>query len=160
MPQQRRGRHPLQTHQERPPHKRHGEDRDDWAIDVAAPYLARARDSVAQFKAAQVGSRRQRRYLAGRPVSRAPAPMQGKCKGLAGDSGPVAAPRSARLISSMYASLLAFLFASAVSSATPTPHTTGMVSTPDVAIGYETFGSLRGRLPVFAVSGGPGLSHA
>ena len=39
-------------------------------------------------------------------------------------------------------------------------HTTGMVHTADVDIGYETFGVESAALPVIAVNGGPGLSHA
>jgi proline iminopeptidase len=39
-------------------------------------------------------------------------------------------------------------------------HEMGVVHTPQVDIGYETFG-VRGRtMPVIAVNGGPGLSHA
>ena len=42
-------------------------------------------------------------------------------------------------------------------------HATGTVHTPDVELGYETFGqksaSVGGTLPVLAVNGGPGLSH-
>jgi proline iminopeptidase len=36
----------------------------------------------------------------------------------------------------------------------------GCDSTPDVEIGYETFGARGAALPVIAVNGGPGLSHA
>ncbi len=39
-------------------------------------------------------------------------------------------------------------------------HATGVVHTPTVDIGYETFGEPGGALPVIAVNGGPGLSHA
>lgn len=39
-------------------------------------------------------------------------------------------------------------------------HEIGVVHTPEVDIGYETFGSLGPALPVIAVNGGPGLSHA
>src|SRR5512144_762525 len=40
-------------------------------------------------------------------------------------------------------------------------HTVGVVHTPQVDIGYETFGAQAGgALPVIAVNGGPGLSHA
>lgn len=40
-------------------------------------------------------------------------------------------------------------------------HTVGVVHTPQVDIGYETFGApAGGALPVIAVNGGPGLSHA
>jgi proline iminopeptidase len=40
------------------------------------------------------------------------------------------------------------------------PHATGVVHTPAVDIGYETFGTPGNALPVIAVNGGPGLSHA
>lgn len=58
--------------------------------------------------------------------------------------------------------MLAFLIAASLTSAgaASPPHVSGVVDTPDAAIGYETFGSLRGRTPVFAVNGGPGLPHA
>ncbi len=39
-------------------------------------------------------------------------------------------------------------------------HATGTIHTPDVDIGYETFGVRGDSLPVIAVNGGPGLSHA
>ncbi|MDE3202496.1 MAG: alpha/beta fold hydrolase [Acidobacteriota bacterium] len=39
-------------------------------------------------------------------------------------------------------------------------HATGVIHTPAVDIGYETFGRPGGGLPVIAVNGGPGLSHA
>jgi proline iminopeptidase len=39
-------------------------------------------------------------------------------------------------------------------------HETGVIPTPDVEIGYETFGVRGAALPVIAVNGGPGLSHA
>lgn len=39
-------------------------------------------------------------------------------------------------------------------------HETGVIHTPDVEIGYETFGVRGAALPVIAVNGGPGLSHA
>jgi proline iminopeptidase len=39
-------------------------------------------------------------------------------------------------------------------------HETGVVHTPEVEIGYETFGVRGAALPVIAVNGGPGLSHA
>ncbi len=39
-------------------------------------------------------------------------------------------------------------------------HETGVIPTPEVAIGYETFGVRGAALPVIAVNGGPGLSHA
>ncbi|MGD0368700.1 MAG: alpha/beta hydrolase, partial [Acidobacteriaceae bacterium] len=45
-------------------------------------------------------------------------------------------------------------------SAQTVAHDTGVISTPEVAIGYETFGARGAALPVIAVNGGPGLSHA
>jgi len=39
-------------------------------------------------------------------------------------------------------------------------HTTGVVHTEQVDLGYETLGALGTALPVVAVNGGPGLSHA
>ena len=39
-------------------------------------------------------------------------------------------------------------------------HHTGIVHTPQVDLGYETFGALGSALPIIAVNGGPGLSHA
>jgi proline iminopeptidase len=40
------------------------------------------------------------------------------------------------------------------------PHARGIVHTPQVDLGYETFGTQGSALPVIAVNGGPGLSHA
>ena len=40
------------------------------------------------------------------------------------------------------------------------PHHAGTVHTPQVELAYETFGSLNAALPVIAINGGPGLSHA
>ena len=45
-------------------------------------------------------------------------------------------------------------------SAQTVAHATGVIHTPDVEIGYETFGVRGATLPVIAVNGGPGLSHA
>lgn len=39
-------------------------------------------------------------------------------------------------------------------------HVTGTIHTPDVDLGFETFGVSGAALPVIAVNGGPGLSHA
>ena len=39
-------------------------------------------------------------------------------------------------------------------------HRTGSVHTPEVDLGYETFGTLGAEIPIIAVNGGPGLSHA
>jgi proline iminopeptidase len=39
-------------------------------------------------------------------------------------------------------------------------HATGVIRTADVDLGYENFGKRSAALPVIAVNGGPGLSHA
>jgi proline iminopeptidase len=39
-------------------------------------------------------------------------------------------------------------------------HRSGSVHTPEVDLGYETFGVPGAEIPIFAVNGGPGLSHA
>lgn len=39
-------------------------------------------------------------------------------------------------------------------------HHTGSVHTADVALGYETWGTAGAAIPIIAVNGGPGLSHA
>src|SRR5580704_15896459 len=39
-------------------------------------------------------------------------------------------------------------------------HRTGSVHMPEVDLGYETFGAAGAEIPVIAVNGGPGLSHA
>jgi len=39
-------------------------------------------------------------------------------------------------------------------------HRSGSVHTPEVDLGYETFGSPGAEIPIIAVNGGPGLSHA
>ena len=57
----------------------------------------------------------------------------------------------------MFALLLALLLVPTDASATL--QRSGVVSTPDVALGYEAFGATRGRLPIFVVNGGPGLPH-
>src|SRR5689334_19321148 len=52
---------------------------------------------------------------------------------------------------------------SAMLAAQPVPHAKGVAHTDQVDIAYETFGSLGNSdlaLPVIAVNGGPGLSHA
>jgi proline iminopeptidase len=55
----------------------------------------------------------------------------------------------------------ALLFSAPAALAAQTlAHTTGVVHTPDVDLGYETFGVRGDALPVIAVNGGPGLSHA
>ncbi len=54
----------------------------------------------------------------------------------------------------------AFSLWSAALAAQAPAHATGTVHTPQVDIGYETFGAQGKTLPVIAVNGGPGLSHA
>jgi proline iminopeptidase len=39
-------------------------------------------------------------------------------------------------------------------------HRSGSVHTPEVDLGYETFGEPGAEIPILAVNGGPGLSHA
>jgi len=57
--------------------------------------------------------------------------------------------------------MAAVLAVAAVSAGAQTvAHATGTIHTPDVEIGYETFGAQGAALPVIAVNGGPGLSHA
>ncbi len=51
------------------------------------------------------------------------------------------------------------VLAAALPAQTP-PHATGTVKTPDVALAYETYGTLASGMPVIAINGGPGLSHA
>jgi proline iminopeptidase len=55
-----------------------------------------------------------------------------------------------------------FLFVATPVFATPpaVPHTTGVAHTEQVDLGYETFGTVGAALPIIAVNGGPGLSHA
>lgn len=42
----------------------------------------------------------------------------------------------------------------------PFPHTTSVAHTEQVDIGYETYGAKGTALPIIAINGGPGLSHA
>ena len=55
-----------------------------------------------------------------------------------------------------------FIFVATSVFATPpaVPHATGVAHTEQVDLGYETFGTLGTALPIIAVNGGPGLSHA
>ena len=53
------------------------------------------------------------------------------------------------------------LLLSAASPAQAVPHAKGVAHTEDVDLGYETLGTAgKAALPVIAVNGGPGLSHA
>lgn len=56
--------------------------------------------------------------------------------------------------------LLAFAFLLATPPAPTVAHATGVAHTEQVDIGYETFGTAGTALPIIAVNGGPGLSHA
>lgn len=40
------------------------------------------------------------------------------------------------------------------------PHATGVAHTEQIDLGYETFGTAGTALPIIAINGGPGLSHA
>ena len=53
---------------------------------------------------------------------------------------------------------LAILMPSALSA--QVAHRTGSVHTQEVDLGYETFGTPGAEIPIIAVNGGPGLSHA
>lgn len=52
------------------------------------------------------------------------------------------------------------LIFSAAMTAQTVKHSKGVVHTEEVDLGYETFGTLGSSIPVMAVNGGPGLSHA
>ena len=62
------------------------------------------------------------------------------------------------LLKSLFACTLSL--SSATTFAQTLAHSTGVVRTAQVDIGYETFGTPGTALPVIAVNGGPGLSHA
>ncbi len=51
------------------------------------------------------------------------------------------------------------LACAAAGGAQKVAHSTGVAHTPQVEIGYETFGRRTAALPVIAINGGPGLSH-
>ena len=55
--------------------------------------------------------------------------------------------------------LALFLLCPALSAQT-VPHATGVAHTEQVDVGYETFGAKGTALPIIAINGGPGLSHA
>lgn len=57
-------------------------------------------------------------------------------------------------------SILPLLLAATLLPAQKLPHATGTIHTPDVDLGFETFGLQGSATPVIAVNGGPGLSHA
>lgn len=54
----------------------------------------------------------------------------------------------------------AFFLLSAAAPAQTVAHAKGVAHTTQVDIGYETFGSAGTALPIIAINGGPGLSHA
>src|SRR5689334_22655699 len=56
--------------------------------------------------------------------------------------------------------LLTFCFLSSTLSAQTVPHVSGVAHTEQVDLGYETFGAKGTALPIIAINGGPGLSHA
>src|SRR5258708_3348263 len=56
--------------------------------------------------------------------------------------------------------IVPILLFSAMLSAQSVPHAKGTAHTEQVDIGYETMGTLGTAVPVIAVNGGPGLSHA
>jgi proline iminopeptidase len=55
---------------------------------------------------------------------------------------------------------LAFLTLTTTLPAQPVPHATGIAHTEQVDLAYETFGAKGTALPIIAINGGPGLSHA
>lgn len=55
---------------------------------------------------------------------------------------------------------LAFFLLCSALPAQPVPHATGVAHTDQVDLAYETFGAKGTALPIIAVNGGPGLSHA
>jgi proline iminopeptidase len=63
----------------------------------------------------------------------------------------------ARMPRILYAATLLTMLTTAVAQL---PHHTGTLHTPQVDLGYETFGTPSSGVPVIAINGGPGLSHA
>ena len=59
----------------------------------------------------------------------------------------------------MHRIFAALMLLSASALAQQTPTTTGIVTTPDVDLSYETYGAARPATPVIIANGGPGLSH-
>jgi proline iminopeptidase len=55
--------------------------------------------------------------------------------------------------------LTTLLFLSSFALAQQTPASIGTVSTPDVDLAYETYGTATSATPVIIANGGPGLSH-
>lgn len=54
----------------------------------------------------------------------------------------------------------ALLLCSTTLSAQTMPHAKGIAHTEQVDIAYETLGTQGAALPIIAINGGPGLSHA
>jgi proline iminopeptidase len=55
--------------------------------------------------------------------------------------------------------LAAFLLLSSYALSQQTPASTGAIPTPEVELGYETYGAASATTPVIVANGGPGLSH-
>ena len=53
-----------------------------------------------------------------------------------------------------------FLLLTSTLMAQTVPHATGIAHAEQADLAYETFGAKRTALPIIAVNGGPGLSHA
>src|SRR5438270_1332837 len=56
--------------------------------------------------------------------------------------------------------MIVFLLLCSTLAAQTVPHNTGIAHTEEVDLAYETFGAKGTALPILAVNGGPGLSHA
>src|SRR5438270_11227614 len=56
--------------------------------------------------------------------------------------------------------MIVFLLLCSTLAAQTVPHNTGIAHTEEVDLAYETFGAKGTALPIIAVNGGPGLSHA
>jgi proline iminopeptidase len=59
----------------------------------------------------------------------------------------------------MHRLLTTLLLLSSSALAQQTPASTGIVTTPEVDLGYETYGAAGNATPVIVANGGPGLSH-
>jgi proline iminopeptidase len=63
-------------------------------------------------------------------------------------------------VSNLIKLFFAFFLLCSTLPAQTVPHATGVAHTEQVDLGYETFGAKGTALPIIAVNGGPGLSHA
>jgi proline iminopeptidase len=63
-------------------------------------------------------------------------------------------------VSNLIKLFFAFFLLCSTLPAQTVPHATGVAHTEQVDLGYETFGAKRTALPIIAINGGPGLSHA